>query len=903
MFFNRDDKDKDKDKEKDKSKAGQMAKKYKFKSLLVYSSDEWMANSTKRYRTCFDRAETNYIRVELAFYNKLFDEEDWNCKIVLKAFRHAQSEKKELCNLETDRLISKEDNVVFIRDGWGNTTNGAYWTKGTYSWEAFIDGECIGSQQFFVNDIGFVSRGDNPYFSIDYVRLYTGDSQGWKQQEKKYLKKINGNETKYLWVEMRITNKVTEDWNYELFFNFVDDAGQAKGQVVRNGYISTDKKDFRYTFDAGWGNETPGSWKDDKYSLEIVFMDTLVGAITFDCGAEDVEGDPELITSLDQVMAAGTGNNTKGNEAQKENDNNEKSLDELLKELDALIGLEGVKKSIRENITYLNFMKLRKEKGFEDNSKLRLDSVFTGNPGTGKTTVVRMLGKIYHKMGLLSKGHVHEVDRSHLVAEFIGQTAPKTKKAIEEARGGILFIDEAYSLARKDDDSKDFGKEVIEILLKEMSDGKGDIAIICAGYPKEMRIFLDSNPGLKSRFTQLFQFDDYLPEELFEIATFASTQKQVKLQPEASEFIKEQLVDVYRKRDDSFGNARFVHALIEEAKMNMGLRLMKHPQMDQLSKEDLETVTLDDVKSIFTEAQKKKLALKINEKYLTEAITELNELTGMENIKQEVTELIKLIKFYNETGKDVLNKFSLHSVFTGNPGTGKTTFARILAKIYKALGLLERGHVIETDREGLIAGYVGQTAIKTNQKVAEAMGGVLFVDEAYALSEGASQNDFGKEAIEVILKRMEDNRGKFGVIAAGYTDNMHNFLEMNPGLKSRFDKVFHFEDYSPEQLYIIALNLLKKENLKPDAEAENHLKIYFKNLFDKRDKFFGNARTVRQVIGESIKNQNLRMASLPAEARNNSELETLKLEDVQEFTISEKENKKSLGFRFGGDKS
>ncbi|MBL7917057.1 MAG: AAA family ATPase, partial [Bacteroidia bacterium] len=499
-----------------------------------------------------------------------------------------------------------------------------------------------------------------------------------------------------------------------------------------------------------------------------------------------------------------------------------------------------------------------------------------------------------------SKGHVVEVDRATLVGEFIGQTAPKTKKAIESARGGILFIDEAYSLARTDDDSKDFGKEVIETLLKEMSDGPGDIAIIGAGYPKEMKVFIESNPGLKSRFTQYFNFDDYLPEELYEIAIYSATNKQVTFSPEAQEYLKEQLTEAYRKRDDSFGNARFVNAVVDESKMNMGLRLMKVPELNALTNEELSTITIEDLRTVFLAEQKKKLKLAIHDKELQMALGELNELIGMEKVKEDINEMVKLIRFYNETGKDVVNKFSLHTVFTGNPGTGKTTVARILAKIYKALGVLERGHCVEVDREGLVAGYVGQTAQKTADKVEEAMGGILFIDEAYALANPSGHTDFGQEAVQVILKRMEDFRGKFGVIVAGYPDNMHQFIESNPGFKSRFDKTFLFEDYSPEQLMTIALNLLQKEGLKPDEKAKEHMMNYLTSLYDKRDKHFGNARSVRQMVGEVVKKQNLRLAGMEASARTADELAKLSFEDVKHLEVSDTEQKQTLGFRLGG---
>ncbi|MES2680731.1 MAG: AAA family ATPase [Bacteroidota bacterium] len=870
-----------------------MDKRYKYKSLQTFCNNEWMVNNLKRYRCVFDKSEIDYVRVELAIYNKLFDEENWSGKVNLKCFDLGS--KLQFCDRELEINVKKEENIFYVRDGWGVENKGGFWKKGNYKWQAFIDDVLLEERIFYVNDVGMVDVHNNPYLEIEHIKMYNAGIDGWQQQNRTYLKTFDKKTTRYIWAELKFKNLTRLDYHYEIFINFYDDAGQPKASVVQLGAIEADKEGVSFLFEKAWGSDTPGVWTDDKYLVEVVFNDVLIAATTFNCGEAEEQGETPILRTIEQTLGAGSSAGSQ--DVKPDETGGNQTLEELLAELNALIGLEHVKKSIRENITYLNFTKLRQEKGFVDSSKISLHSIFTGNPGTGKTTVVKMLGKIYKKMGLLTKGHVIEADRATLVGEYIGQTAPKTKKMIDSARGGILFIDEAYSLARADDDSKDFGKEAVEILLKEMSDGPGDIAIVGAGYPKQIKNFIDSNPGLKSRFNQYFHFDDYLPEELLQIAIYSATQKQINFAPEANAYLSEQLTEAYRKRDEHFGNARFVNAVVDEAKQNMGLRLMKSENLSALSNETLSTVTLEDLENVFDSGPKKKLKLSINEKHLNEAIAELNELVGMEKIKQDINELIKLIRFYNETGKDVINKFSLHSVFSGNPGTGKTTLARILAKIYKALGILERGHVVEVDREGLVAGYVGQTATKTAGVIDEAMGGILFIDEAYSLTTKNSTGDFGQEAIQVILKRMEDLRGKFGVIAAGYTENMRAFIESNPGLKSRFDKTFVFEDYNSQQLFEIAINLLKKEGLTPSTEAQTHLKNYLNELYQHRDKFFGNARTVRQLVGEVVMKQNLRLASIPSEQRNKNDLEILSFDDVRHLEVKQDGSQPSIGFK------
>jgi len=865
-------------------------KKCKFKELKVYSADEWMAGSTKKYRTVFDRQETTYLSTEFSFYNKLFDESSWDAKISLKAFALDGKDRKELCNLESQRAIAADDNIVYVRDGWGNATPGNYWTRGDYLWEAYIDGEMVGSKKFYVEDVGVVTVNDNPYFSVESLKLYQGPDNDVDDGKRRYLTTFSKAQTQYVWLELKIKIKTPKDFFCEIFHTFYDDCGGVKGKTDSFRYIEKGKDGYVYTFTAGWGSNTPGSWKDKDYRLNVVFMDTLIASVDFDFGENEVEGVFDLSADL--------GSNAKKTAAAGASTPVE-TLEDVMKQLDELIGLSQVKDNIRDHVKYLDFIKLRNEKGFHDSEKMSLHSVFTGNPGTGKTTVVTLLGKIYNKMGLLSKGQVLEVDRNDLVGEYIGQTAPKVKAKINEARGGILFIDEAYMLARADNDSKDYGKEVIEVLLKEMSDGPGDIAIMVAGYPAEMEHFLESNPGLRSRFGYYFKFDDYLPDELMQIADCACKKRSVTLSDEARKFINEMVIEAYRNRDNTFGNARFAYSIIDEGKTNLGLRLINNPELKNLSDDVLSRIELTDVEKIFGSKQKAKIALKVNENLLKDSLGELNEMIGIKNIKDEINELVKLVRYYNELGKDVLNKFSLHSVFTGNPGTGKTSMARIIGNIYKALGLLERGHVVECGREALIAGYVGQTGIKTKAKIDEAKDGVLFIDEAYSLAEGG-ENDFGKEAIEVILKNMEDMRGRLAVIVAGYPENMLKFLESNPGLKSRFDRTYQFNDYNPEDMMAIAKLMLSKESLTPDVAAEEHLTQYLTALYDARDKFFGNARTVRNVVAEAVKRQNLRLACMDASKRTPEMIKTLTIDDVAEFEVKEKQ-RSGVGFKLGSN--
>ena len=259
-------------------------------------------------------------------------------------------------------------------------------------------------------------------------------------------------------------------------------------------------------------------------------------------------------------------------------------------------------------------------------------------------------------------------------------------------------------------------------------------------------------------------------------------------------------------------------------------------------------------------------AAKEPEVTLEEAMAELGQLIGLDEVKADVESLINLVKVRKLRQERGLKcpDMSLHLVFSGNPGTGKTTVARIVGKIYRALGILSKGHLVEVDRSGLVAGYVGQTAIKTQEVIQQALGGILFIDEAYALAPEDGGKDFGQEAIDTVLKAMEDHRDDLVVIVAGYDELMPRFIDSNPGLKSRFNKYLHFADYDGKQLYDILLSQAKRSDYRLSEEAAEGLKAHLEELYQHRDQNFGNARDVRNLFEKLVAAQANRVAALPA---------------------------------------
>lgn len=542
--------------------------------------------------------------------------------------------------------------------------------------------------------------------------------------------------------------------------------------------------------------------------------------------------------------------------------------------LKKMIGLAGVKEQIDSIIAADIVEKERKKRRGGAYKSGTMHMIFGGNPGCAKTTVAKLFAGIAKEKGILKSGAF--VERGGMDLDGIGCVSA-IRDAFAAAKGGVLFIDEAYSI--KSDTA-------VTVLIQEMENRREDVIVILAGYQERMREFMKLNEGLKSRIPYWIDFPDYSVDELTDIFQMMIKDRGFAVTEEAVRKAR----NLFEKARcmDHFGNGRYVRNLIDRAVQSQSVRLLTaRENVEEIRRKELFLITGEDI-GMLEESHK-------SDRKSGDARKELAEMPGLSSVKAVIHKAVasfKLKQVCMDRGICRENP-SLHMVFTGNPGTAKTTVARLFAEILKDEKVLPSGNFVEAGRADLVGSVVGSTAPLVKKKFKEAQGGVLFIDEAYSLCD-SYENGFGDEAINTLVQEMENHRDDVIVIFAGYSDQMRQFLERNPGMKSRIAFHMEFEDYSVGELCDITRLMFARRQMTITDDAMEKLKKIYESARGKED--FGNGRFVRKMLEEAEMNLAERVAELDESKLTTKMLTTIEAGDIPEAEGKKQNKKKKIGF-------
>ena len=553
-----------------------------------------------------------------------------------------------------------------------------------------------------------------------------------------------------------------------------------------------------------------------------------------------------------------------------------------LDRLAALPGREEVAKRVRDDISYclrqweakgmdhrallpFEVERLSDHSGGRQPPPVDLSYAITGNPGTGKSTIARLMAKAMQEAGILRTGHCIEADVQDLVAGHVGGTALKASDLLNRALGGVLFLDEVQKLEK----NNEFHREAVGTMLKYVEDHRGDISVIVATYPQRMEKFLEIDEGLPRRFSQRIVLDDYDASNCRMIFEHIADDRGITVSSELSEIL-EDFFEAWihdRQAAEQFSNAGSVRNLLE------AMDRIRHASSESDQRElSIEHIPSDN--EAYKDAAVKRARLSPEER-LRNAVKRLDELPGLAAVKETIKRVRVRIQAQLIRGEQN-NIVPGHYSFEGSPGTGKTTVARHLGEILRELGVLRSGHLVSVTRSNLVGMYVGHTAPQVEKVAREALDGVLFIDEAHNLIQG-DRDDFGREAITALTTILENHRHNLCVIVAGYGEPMQRLFDVDEGWAGRFSERLQFEDYTPLEMAKIFRLMCKERRRTIHNDLDCDLERILDRLRGSND--FANGRSVRRLVNEMESNLDQRLVDAPGLAAPNE----LTLSDVPQW--------------------
>lgn len=811
------------------------------------------------YRTVYASGEIKELYVDTEVFNQHCGGENQKCSISVRLFR--LEEQKFVCIAEKNGSLELEsadtqvtyEEILTVRD----LKDGA-WKEGIY--RLYVDVGGVAGQS---DDI-YIIEGDGQsdkyfrtmYVAIDRVCEETDEEAGKRPHS---FRMLDSNDLKNVRFLFMAQNLLPKEWVYEFIIRVVGQNGILKSmQRAKAAHFMKDQEgndNALLCFGVDMGN-AEGLSDEGEYTMIVSFLGKVILNLPFVIDKQDVPYD------FAQELAV---KNSSNQERQKVlNNYSQKDRDEIMDRLYRMVGLRRVKEEITRIIEYADFVRLRKEHGFE----VRLSPMhlmFAGNPGTGKSTVANMLGELFKVLGLLSNGQVHHFKRRDFVQEGAAVEEQLVRRALQTSLGGILYIEEAGDLFHMGEE-EDRGVVALGVLHSILLHEKPEVLVILEDSEDEISYLLNMLPDLKKVFTKHLYFENYTPDELMDITRDKLKKLQYRFTPAAEEKFYKQLQIACIDKEEDFENGHYVDEKLEEAARQMARRLMSQNQGDY-SKEKLMLIEDEDIVLPETGDPNK-------------SMEKLNAMVGLGELKQSIAQHLNYVYFIRERQKhgfaDVLPP--LNMIFSGNPGTGKTTVVKMMGEIYQAVGVLTRPNVVIQDGRNLSAD-TGMPPMQIAETLSDmSMGGILYISQADVLL----QSEYGKVVLEMLLGNLSTEECDNRIVVLGcYPDKVDILLKTYPGLAEFFPYRFNFTDYTPDELLKIAENKLKEKNYSFHPKAKAAFLELINKAYENRNKNFGNVLLVEKIVELAIRNMSDRTMTIRRERElTRQELTTIRREDV-----------------------